>query len=107
MRRILLLTTGGTIACRDSGHGLAPALTAEDLLAAVPAVTRACEVEARALFNLDSTDMTPKEWMTVAAAIRDAYSHFDGFMITHAPIPWPMPPLPFPVCSATAKSPSC
>ena len=83
MRRILLLTTGGTIACRDSGHGLAPALTAEDLLAAVPAVTRACEVETRALFNLDSTDMTPKEWMAVAAAIRDAYSHFDGFIVTH------------------------
>ena len=83
MRRILLLTTGGTIACRDSGHGLAPALAPEDLLAAVPAVTRACEVTARALFNLDSTDMTPKEWMTIAAAIRDAYDSFDGFIITH------------------------
>ncbi len=83
MRRILLLTTGGTIACRDSGHGLAPALTAEDLLSAVPAVTRACEVTARPLFNLDSTDMTPKEWMAVAAAIRDAYDHFDGFIVTH------------------------
>ena len=35
--RIRVLTTGGTIACRDSGHGLAPALTAEDLLASVPA----------------------------------------------------------------------
>lgn len=83
MRRILLLTTGGTIACRDSGHGLAPALTAEDLLTAVPAVTRACEVETRTLFNLDSTDMTPKEWMAIAASIRDAYDHFDGFVITH------------------------
>ena len=83
MKRILLLTTGGTIACRDSGHGLAPALAAEDLLAAVPSVTRACEVTAMPLFNLDSTDMTPKEWMAVAAAIRDAYDHFDGFVITH------------------------
>ena len=83
MRRILLLTTGGTIACRDSGHGLAPALTAEDLLAAVPAVTRACEVTARPLFNLDSTDMTPKEWMAIAAAIRGAYDRYDGFIITH------------------------
>ena len=83
MRHILLITTGGTIACRDSGHGLAPALTAEDLLAAVPDVTRACTVTAMPLFNLDSTDMTPKEWMTVAATIRDAYDHFDGFIITH------------------------
>ena len=68
MRHILLITTGGTIACRDSGHGLAPALTAEDLLAAVPDVTRACTVTAMPLFNLDSTDMTPKEWMTKASS---------------------------------------
>ena len=83
MRHILLITTGGTIACRDSGHCLAPALSAEDLLAAVPAVTRVCEVTTMPLFNLDSTDMTPKEWMAVAAAVRDAYDHFDGFIITH------------------------
>ena len=83
MPHILLLTTGGTIACRDSGHGLAPALTAEDLLSAVPAVTRACRVTTLPLFNLDSTDMTPREWITVAAAIREAYDRYDGFIITH------------------------
>lgn len=83
MKHILLITTGGTIACRDSGHGLAPVLTADDLLSAVPAVTRVCEVTTRPLFNLDSTDMTPKEWLAVAAAVRDAYDHFDGFVITH------------------------
>ena len=83
MRHILLITTGGTIACRDSGHGLAPALSSEDLLAAVPAVTRVCKVTTLSLFNLDSTDMTPKEWIAVAAAIREAYDRFDGFVITH------------------------
>ena len=83
MRRILLITTGGTIACRDSGHGLAPALTPADLLAAVPAVTRACDVTALPLFNLDSTDMTPAEWLKVAAAIRESYGDYDGFVITH------------------------
>ena len=83
MRHILLITTGGTIACRDSGHGLAPALTAEDLLSAVPAVTRVCEVDTLPLFNLDSTDMTPKEWMAVAAAVREACDRYDGFVITH------------------------
>ena len=83
MRHILLITTVGTIACRDSGHGLAPALTAEDLLSAVPAVTRVCEVDTLPLFNLDSTDMTPKEWMAVAAAVREACDRYDGFVITH------------------------
>ncbi len=83
MPHILLLTTGGTIASRDAGHGLAPALTAEDLLAAIPAVTSACTVTARALFSLDSTDMTPREWMAVAAAIRENYDDYDGFVVTH------------------------
>ncbi len=83
MPRILLLTTGGTIACRDTGRGLAPALTADDLLAAVPAVSHACTVTAKALCNLDSTDMTPREWLTVAGVIRDAYADYDGFVITH------------------------
>ncbi len=80
---ILLLTTGGTIACRDTGRGLAPALSPDDLLAAIPDVTRACHVTARALFDLDSTDMTPREWMAMAAAVREAYDHYDGFVITH------------------------
>ncbi len=81
--RILLLTTGGTIACRDTGHGLSPTLSPEDLLAATPSVTSVCAVTARALFSLDSTDMTPREWMVVAAAIREAYDDYDGFIITH------------------------
>ena len=83
MPKILLITTGGTIACRDLGHGLTPALTAEELLAAVPAITRACQVTARPLFDLDSTDMTPKEWLTVAAVIREEFHRYDGFVITH------------------------
>ncbi len=80
---LLLLATGGTIASRDTGHGLAPALSAADLLAAVPHVTTACRVTAQDLFSLDSTDMTPKEWMAVAAAIRKDYGMYDGFIITH------------------------
>ncbi len=80
---LLLLTTGGTIACRDTGHGLAPALTPDELLAAIPGVTATCHITARPLFNLDSTDMTPREWQAVAMVIRDAYDAYDGFVITH------------------------
>ncbi len=83
MRHILLLTTGGTIAGRDTGNGLAPMLTPEELLAAVPVVGGACTVTTRALFSLDSTDMTPREWMEVATAIREAYADYDGFVVTH------------------------
>lgn len=83
MAHILLITTGGTIACRDTGHGLSPALTPADLLAAIPDVRTACRVSTRALFDLDSTDMTPREWLAVATIIREGYDDFDGFVITH------------------------
>ncbi len=83
MPHILLLATGGTIASRDAGHGLTPILSPDELLAAVPAVTSACTVTARALYSLDSTDMTPREWMAVAAAIRADYDRYDGFVVTH------------------------
>ncbi|MGN1020108.1 MAG: asparaginase domain-containing protein, partial [Aristaeellaceae bacterium] len=36
MKRIALLATGGTIACRHTPDGLTPALHAEELLESVP-----------------------------------------------------------------------
>ena len=82
-KKILLVATGGTIACRDLGEGLAPVLTPDDLLAAVPAISNLCDVDTLHLFNLDSTDMTPSEWLTVAREIRARYDTYDGFVITH------------------------
>ena len=38
-KRILMLATGGTIASRESGQGLAPAITSEELLGYVPGLS--------------------------------------------------------------------
>ena len=38
MREILMLATGGTIASKDSGDGLCPAITSEEILGYVPEV---------------------------------------------------------------------
>ena len=51
MKKLLLIATGGTIASRPSENGLAPALSAEQLLAAVPEVSALCEIEVRQLFR--------------------------------------------------------
>ncbi|MFR6187247.1 MAG: asparaginase domain-containing protein [Lawsonibacter sp.] len=37
-KRILMLATGGTIASRESGQGLAPAITSEEPLGYVPGI---------------------------------------------------------------------
>ena len=83
MKKLLLIATGGTIASRPSENGLAPALSAEQLLAAVPEVSALCEIEVRQLFSIDSTNMTPSLWLRIAAEIRGGYEDFDGFVITH------------------------
>ena len=39
-RKILLIATGGTIACRETGHGLTPVLDGEGLLRELPGAFR-------------------------------------------------------------------
>ena len=60
MKKILMLATGGTIACRPSEDGsLAPAISSAELLSFVPELNRICEIETRQLFNVDSTNIGP------------------------------------------------
>lgn len=83
MKRILLIGTGGTIASEMTQAGLAPEMKTEDFLAYIPAVRALCEVKCFQVCNLDSTDMTPREWQRIASTVRDAYDDYDGFVICH------------------------
>lgn len=83
MKRILLLATGGTIATKATAEGLTPQLTSAELLAAIPEIAGAAQVETMQLFNLDSTNVAPDHWLRIAAAIEENYDRYDGFVITH------------------------
>ena len=83
MRRILMLATGGTIASKESGQGLSPAITSEEILSYVPAVGELCKVDAIQLMNLDSTNILPEHWLLMAQCIRKNYHAYDGFVLTH------------------------
>ena len=37
----------------------------------------------RQLFSLDSTNVQPEHWICISQEIREEYSRFDGFVITH------------------------
>ena len=82
-KRILMLATGGTIASKESGSGLAPAITSQELLGHVPQIAALCDVETIQLFNLDSTCILPSHWLELARTIKERYNEFDGFVITH------------------------
>ncbi len=83
MKKILFIATGGTIACEETEAGLAPELSAAGLLAVLPQLDGLCEISTMQLFNLDSTNMSPREWTELAVEIQRNYSDFDGFVIAH------------------------
>ena len=83
MKNILMLGTGGTIASEMTPDGLTPELTPEQLLRYVPAISSLCRVDCKSLFSLDSTNITPAHWISVAQALRDNYARYDGFVISH------------------------
>lgn len=88
MKKLLLLTTGGTIASVETENGLAPAATPQELLSYIPQADTFCEVDVRQLFNIDSTNIQPEHWTRIALEIETSFTDYDGFVIT-APTPWP------------------
>lgn len=75
MRKILLIGTGGTIACGHSEDGLKPLLTSEQLLSYVQDSKEFCETDTIQLMNLDSTNIEPKHWLSMAACIEIGRAH--------------------------------
>lgn len=81
MKNILLIATGGTIASRETEHGLRPALTAEDMRAAICAEDGTLAVVD--LLALDSTNIAPCHWQVIARRIAECRTDYDGFIVTH------------------------
>ena len=83
LKKILMITTGGTIASRQGENGLAPALSPEELLSYIPKVREICEVSSISACHLDSTNITPQHWKLMVRAIEENYDKYDGFVICH------------------------
>ncbi|MBQ6371146.1 MAG: asparaginase [Firmicutes bacterium] len=83
MRRVLIITTGGTIASVESPDGLVPGITSEQLRAYLPYIGSEIHIDIQSLFHIDSTDMTADHWMLIVKAIRENYEDYDGFVVCH------------------------
>ena len=82
-KKILLLTTGGTIASQHTEGGLAPTITGEGLRAFVGSMLDAFDVTVRDILHLDSSNMQPEEWEFIAKNVYENRRAFDGIVITH------------------------
>jgi L-asparaginase, type I len=83
MKKILMLTTGGTIASVSTPYGLIPTLNSEELLSYLPKLEEDIQINTRELYSIDSTNTCPKHWLLIAKAIEDEYYNYDGFVICH------------------------
>lgn len=82
MKKILMITTGGTVCSTDEG-GLTPTLGPLAALKYIPSVYNLCEVDFLPLYSIDSTNMEPHHWLGMAEAIKNSYGDYDGFVILH------------------------
>ncbi len=81
MKKILLLTTGGTIASTQGEKGLTPTLDGEKLLSLIGSVD--CEITVKNILELDSSNIQPEEWQFIAKSVFTMRKGFDGVVITH------------------------
>ena len=65
-----MIATGGTIASTGGEHGLAPAMSGEELASNVPGIRDKCQLTVLQLMNIDS-------------AIIEHYENYDGFVVLH------------------------
>lgn len=78
-----MIATGGTIASKNTGAGLAPALTSRELLDCVPEIAQVCAADTVQPFNVDSTNVYFAHWLEIARIIKERYENYDGFVVTH------------------------
>lgn len=83
MKKILMLSTGGTIAGEHTETGLVPVYSGDFLVSNIPEVQQLCEVECKDILQLDGTNIQPEDWTILAEAVYDAQAEYDGVVITH------------------------
>ena len=81
-KKILLLTTGGTIASLPGGEGLEPQRS-DVMERELEQLRTYYEITVRDVMCLDSSNIRPEEWQTIAKAIFENRTGFDGIVVSH------------------------
>ena len=83
MKKILILNTGGTFSSQASGHGLAPSMKGDEILSRLGIVDADIELETEDYCSLDSANIMPDDWVSIATEIAGKVNDYDGFVIIH------------------------
>jgi L-asparaginase len=89
--KLLLLLTGGTL-LMEPEEGVAgstkpilldSARARRDLVLEIPSLGRLAEIDTRLLFHMDSANMRPADWITLAREVHAELPKYDGIVIIH------------------------
>lgn len=81
MKKILLLSTGGTIASKISSTGLVPKDSGAELVNMLG--TLPYKITVKDILQLDSSNIQPEEWKLIARNIFHYRLHYDGIVLSH------------------------
>ena len=79
MKKVLMITTGGTIAGMNSRFGIAPVHVGEKLKPVIEGI----DITVLDLYSIDSTDVMPIHWRKLYNAINENLPDYDGILILH------------------------
>ena len=81
-KKILLLTTGGTIASKPGGEGLEPHRS-DVMERELNQLRTYYDITVRDVMCLDSSNIRPEEWQVIARHIFEDRAGFDGIVVSH------------------------
>ena len=81
-KHILLLTTGGTIASMPGGEGLEPHRSGV-MQRELEQLRTYYDITVKDVMCLDSSNIRPEEWQTIACSIFEYRVGFDGIVVSH------------------------
>ena len=81
-KHILLLTTGGTIACAPGSDGLEPRRSSI-MEYALDQLRHHYDITVRDVMCLDSSNIRPVEWQQIARCIFESRQYYDGIVVAH------------------------
>ena len=81
-KKILLLTTGGTIASVPGGEGLEPQRSGV-MERELNQLRTYYDITVMDIICLDSSNITPAEWQLIAETVFENRAGYDGVVISH------------------------
>ena len=81
-KRILLLTTGGTIACLPGEEGLEPR-NSRIMQQQIDRFRDYYDISVQDVMCLDSSNIRPEEWQKIARHIYGEMDNYDGIVVSH------------------------